>query len=273
MDETFYHTPVMLGEALSFLRVTEGGTYFDGTLGGGGHSLAIMKAGGRVIATDLDADAIEYAGERFIREGMDGKFTLVRSNFKRFSEVTDELGIREIDGALLDLGVSSRQFDDGVRGFSYRYDAELDMRMDKSGELTAEDIVNDYPAGELVKLLYRYGEENCAKRIVSAIERERRTPRIKTDGRACFAHRAQRTVPQGRSSRENDLPGAQDRSQWRAGRAGKSGGRHSRKAQTGRQDMRHHLPLAGRQDNKERTQAPRHRLYLRQIRSGVRMRA
>lgn len=193
MDETFYHTPVMLGEVLSFLRVTEGGTYFDGTLGGGGHSLAIMKAGGRVIATDLDADAIEYAGERFIREGMDGKFTLVRSNFKRFSEVTNELGIREIDGALLDLGVSSRQFDDGVRGFSYRYDAELDMRMDKRGELTAEDIVNDYPAGELVKLLYRYGEENCAKRIVSAIERERRTHRIKTTGE--LASLIERSVP------------------------------------------------------------------------------
>ena len=182
MDESFYHVPVLYDEVMEALRVRPGGIYFDGTLGGGGHSLGIMKAGGSVIATDLDGEAIRYAGERFMREGMDGKFTLVRGNFKRCTEVTDELGVKEIDGALLDLGVSSRQFDDGERGFSYRYDAELDMRMDKRDGQTAEDIVNGYPADELIRILYRYGEENFAPRIVSAIERERKKHRIKTTG-------------------------------------------------------------------------------------------
>ena len=182
MDESFYHVPVLYDEVMEALRVRPGGIYFDGTLGGSGHSLGIMKAGGSVIATDLDGEAIRYAGERFMREGMDGKFTLVRGNFKRFTEVTDELGVKEIDGALLDLGVSSRQFDDGERGFSYRYDAELDMRMDKRDGQTAEDIVNGYPADELIRILYRYGEENFAPRIVSAIERERKKHKIKTTG-------------------------------------------------------------------------------------------
>ncbi len=182
MNETFYHTPVMLGEVMDELRVRENGIYFDGTLGGGGHSLAIMKAGGRVIATDLDKDAIAYAGSRFEREGMGGRYTLVRDNFKNFTEIVDRLGIGAIDGAILDLGVSSRQLDDGARGFSYRYDAELDMRMDDRAALTAEDIVNEWPAEKLTELLYKYGEESFAHRIVSAIERERGKHRIKTTG-------------------------------------------------------------------------------------------
>ncbi len=182
MNETFYHTPVMLGEVMSELNVKENGIYFDGTLGGGGHSLEIMKAGGRVIATDLDSCAIEYAEKRFEREGMSGRYTLVRGNFKNFTEITDELGISVIDGALLDLGVSSRQLDDGSRGFSYRYDAPLDMRMDDRSSLTAEKIVNEWPADRLIRLLYRYGEESFAPRIVGAIERERKKSRIKTTG-------------------------------------------------------------------------------------------
>lgn len=182
MNESFYHTPVMLGEVMEALRVEKDGLYFDGTLGGGGHSLAIMKAGGRVVATDLDEDAINYAGKRFEQAGMGGRYTIVHDNFKNFTQITDSLGITELDGALLDLGVSSKQFDNGTRGFSFRYDAELDMRMDRRGRLTAEDIVNDWPADKLVRLLYRYGEENFAPRIVSAIEKERKTHRIKTTG-------------------------------------------------------------------------------------------
>lgn len=179
---TAYHISVMLDEVISALNVRSGGIYFDGTLGGGGHSLGIMKAGGNVIATDLDEDAIKYAEDRFLSEGMSGRFTLVRDNFKNFLRVTDSLGCDAIDGAVLDLGVSSHQFDDGERGFSYRFDAELDMRMDRRQELTAEDVVNGYSEKELLRVLYEYGEESYAKSIVRNIIKARQAHPIKTTG-------------------------------------------------------------------------------------------
>lgn len=179
---TAYHISVMLDEVISALNVRSGGIYFDGTLGGGGHSLGIMKAGGNVIATDLDEDAIKYAEDRFLSEGMSGRFTIVRDNFKNFLRVTDSLGCDAIDGAVLDLGVSSHQFDDGERGFSYRFDAELDMRMDRRQELTAEDVVNGYSEKELLRVLYEYGEESYAKSIVRNIIKARQAHPIKTTG-------------------------------------------------------------------------------------------
>lgn len=179
---TAYHISVMLDEVISALNVRSGGIYFDGTLGGGGHSLGIMKAGGNVIATDLDEDAIKYAEDRFLFEGMSGRFTIVRDNFKNFLRVTDSLGCDAIDGAVLDLGVSSHQFDDGERGFSYRFDAELDMRMDRRQELTAEDVVNGYSEKELLRVLYEYGEESYAKSIVRNIIKARQAHPIKTTG-------------------------------------------------------------------------------------------
>ncbi len=178
----FYHTPIMLNEVLEILDVKEDGLYFDGTLGGGGHSLGIMRNGGRVIATDLDGDAIAYAGKLFDEEGYEGRYKLVRTNFKNFAEVLDDDGIDKIDGALLDLGVSSHQFDEPSRGFSYRYDAPLDMRMDNRGGMTAYDVVNGYSPEELLKILYEYGEEPFARRIVSGIVRRRETDSIKTTG-------------------------------------------------------------------------------------------
>lgn len=179
---TDYHISVMLDEVIDALEVRRGGVYFDGTLGGGGHSLGIMKAGGNVIATDLDEDAIKYAESRFIGEGMSGKFTLVRDNFKNFLRVLDGLGCESIDGAVLDLGVSSHQFDEGERGFSYRFDAELDMRMDRRQELTAEDVVNGYTEKELLRILYEYGEESYAKSIVRNIINARKDHVIRTTG-------------------------------------------------------------------------------------------
>ncbi len=179
---TDYHTSVMLGEVTEALNVRRGGLYFDGTLGGGGHSLAIMKAGGRVIATDLDEDAINYAESRFESEGMSGRYTLIRDNFKNFLRITDELGCDGIDGAVLDLGVSSHQFDEGERGFSYRFDAELDMRMDRRQSLTAEDVVNGYSEKDLLRVLYEYGEESYAKSIVRNIIRVRKERPIRTTG-------------------------------------------------------------------------------------------
>lgn len=172
----------MLGEVTEALNVRRGGLYFDGTLGGGGHSLAIMKAGGRVIATDLDEDAINYAESRFESEGMSGRYTLIRDNFKNFLRITDELGCDGIDGAVLDLGVSSHQFDEGERGFSYRFDAELDMRMDRRQSLTAEDVVNGYSEKDLLRVLYEYGEESYAKSIVRNIIRVRKERPIRTTG-------------------------------------------------------------------------------------------
>ncbi len=179
---TDYHISVMLDEVIDALEVRRGGVYFDGTLGGGGHSLGIMKAGGNVIATDLDEDAIKYAESRFIGEGMSEKFTLVRDNFKNFLRVLDGLGCESIDGAVLDLGVSSHQFDEGERGFSYRFDAELDMRMDRRQELTAEDVVNGYTEKELLRILYEYGEESYAKSIVRNIINARKDHVIRTTG-------------------------------------------------------------------------------------------
>ncbi len=178
----FYHTPIMLDEVLETLDVRRDGIYFDGTLGGGGHSLGIMKKGGRIIATDLDGDAIAYAGKLFDGEGFCGRYTLVRNNFKNFAEVLDGLGIDGLDGALLDLGVSSHQFDEAERGFSYRFDAPLDMRMDTRGGLTAYDVVNGYSPEDLLKVLYEYGEEPFAKRIVNNIVRKRENGDIRTTG-------------------------------------------------------------------------------------------
>lgn len=194
----FYHEPIMLERILDILRVKEGKVYFDGTLGGGGHSLEILKAGGTVVATDLDGDAIQYASNRFKSEGFAGKFTLIRGNFKNACAYLDELGIEKIDGALLDLGVSSHQLDTPDRGFSYRYDAPLDMRMNLNQRLTAETVVNEYGEGELLKILYEYGEESHAKRIVREIVRERERRRIKTTGE--LVEIIERCIPHVRGS-------------------------------------------------------------------------
>lgn len=179
----FYHTSVMAEEVLAALDVKKDRLYFDGTLGGGGHSLEIMKRGGRLIATDLDGDAIDYAKKRFDEAGFKGRYTLLRGNFKDACELMDGIGVGKIDGALLDLGVSSHQFDEADRGFSYRFDAPLDMRMDRRQELTAREIVNDYEPEDLLRILYEYGEESFAKRIVANIVRERQLSPIESTAR------------------------------------------------------------------------------------------
>ncbi len=168
-----YHIPVLLNEVLDALKVKAGGIYLDGTLGGGGHSSAIMKAGGRLIATDRDDEAIAESKKRFQSEGLTD-YTIVKSNFKKAKKVLDELGIDEIDGALLDLGISSHQIDEPTRGFSYRFDGKLDMRMDTESDLTAYEVINEYKEEELVKILFEYGEEKFARKIVSAIAKQRK---------------------------------------------------------------------------------------------------
>ncbi len=174
-----YHIPVLFDECMDALSVKEGGTYFDGTLGGGGHSEGILLRKGKLIATDRDSEAIAEATKRFEEKGLAG-YTLVKSNFKRVGEVLDELGIDKIDGALLDLGISSHQIDEPSRGFSYRFDGELDMRMDSSEGIKALDIVNDYSEKELVEILFKYGEERFARSIASGIVKARKVKRINT---------------------------------------------------------------------------------------------
>lgn len=174
-----YHVPVMLEECLSALNVRKGGIYLDGTLGGGGHSSEILKRGGTLIALDRDNEAIAESKKRFEDEKLSG-YTIVKSNFHDAAKVLDDLGVDGIDGALLDLGISSHQIDDPERGFSYRFDGKLDMRMDNDGGITAYDVVNEYSEDELVKILFGYGEERFAKKIASAIIRERKNQPIRT---------------------------------------------------------------------------------------------
>lgn len=177
-----YHVPVMLREAIDALAVKPGGLYVDATLGGGGHSNEILLRGGRLVAFDLDGEAIEEAEARFGSQNQSG-YTLVKSNFKQAKAVLKEKGIASIDGAIMDLGVSSHQIDDPARGFSYRFDGPLDMRMDGGGDgITAADVVNGYSEEALKKLLLAYGEERYAPRIAAEIVRRRRIAPIRTTG-------------------------------------------------------------------------------------------
>ncbi|MCQ2399805.1 MAG: 16S rRNA (cytosine(1402)-N(4))-methyltransferase RsmH, partial [Clostridia bacterium] len=181
------HIPVMLNECMDGLKLDPDGIYFDGTLGGGGHSSEILKRtspNGKLVATDLDDYAIERATERL--KEYDGRFTLVKRNFKEFSEIKDELGIDGFDGVLLDLGVSSFQLDDRSRGFSYMAESEeLDMRMSKESSFSAKDVVNGYSEKELAKIFDEYGEERFAKQIAKKIVEKRKTSPINTCGQLC----------------------------------------------------------------------------------------
>lgn len=180
----FKHLPVMPKECIEALKVRAGGIYFDGTLGGGGHTLEILKSSapnGRVIATDLDDYAIERAKERL--KDFSDRLTVVKDNFKNFSEIKNRLQIEGFDGILLDLGVSSFQLDDRSRGFSYLApDEKLDMRMDGSSGFSAETVVNEYSEQELKRIISEYGEERFAANIAKNIVAERKKEKITTVG-------------------------------------------------------------------------------------------
>lgn len=179
----FSHRPVLLEECMQGLAPERGGSYFDGTVGGGGHSYEILKRSapdGQLIATDLDDCAIAAASDRLSEFA--GRFRIFKSNFKQFEDVLEEAGVGGLDGVMLDFGVSSFQLDEASRGFSYLKDAPLDMRMDARNGLTAADVVNGYSAERLEKLLREYGEERFAKRIAGAIAERRRKGRIERTG-------------------------------------------------------------------------------------------
>ena len=174
----FCHKPVLLGQTIESLAIKPEGIYLDGTAGGGGHSAEILRrlTVGRLICVDQDPDAIETLHGRF--DG-DSRVTIIQSNFSDIPEILLQLGVCSLDGVLLDIGVSSHQLDTAGRGFSYHYDAPLDMRMSQSGP-TAADLVNTLPYNEIVKILFQYGEEKNAKSIARAIERERQNEPITT---------------------------------------------------------------------------------------------
>ncbi len=178
----FNHVTVLLNEAIDNLNVKSDGTYVDATLGGGGHSqlLASRLTTGKLWSFDQDITAINYNKEHLATELAEGKVAFIQNNFRNLRDALAEVGVTEIDGILYDLGVSSPQFDDGQRGFSYNYDAPLDMRMNQSQELTARTVVNEWDFHDLLRILSRYGEEKFAKQIARAIERQREIQPIET---------------------------------------------------------------------------------------------
>ena len=180
MEENYGHKPVLLHECLGALAIKPDGIYVDGTLGRAGHSLEIVRrlTTGRLIALDRDETAIEAANRR-LGDYLD-KVTLVHSNFSALDAVLHELGVHGVDGMLFDLGVSSPQLDEAQRGFSYKQDAPLDMRMDRQQKLTAYDVVNGWSREEIRRILFEYGEERYAPLIAAAIERERADKPIET---------------------------------------------------------------------------------------------
>lgn len=168
-----YHIPILAQNIVRSLNVKRGGLYLDCTLGGGGHSQAILDAGGRVVAIDRDSDAIEYCKAR-----VSGDITYIKGQYENAVKLLEADGITQICGAVMDLGVSSHQLDEAERGFSYMHDGVLDMRMDKSQSFSAYDVVNGYSAEQLVDVLRRYGEESFARRIAGAIVKRRQTKPI-----------------------------------------------------------------------------------------------
>lgn len=169
MNMEFRHEPVLLAEVMQWMNVQRNGVYCDGTLGGGGHSEAILKASGgtaRIYGIDRDETAIRAAGERL--KGYPG-FTAIRGNFHDVKQLLADAGAGQLDGALLDLGVSSPQLDTAERGFSYHEDAPLDMRMDRSRGITAAELLNTADERELTEIIREYGEEKWAARIARMI--------------------------------------------------------------------------------------------------------
>ena len=174
MEDGFTHIPIMVDEVLALLAPERGVVFADGTLGGGGHAQAILERlpeGGRLIGIDRDPEALAAATARLA--GFGDRFTAVHGNFHDLPALLASLGVSQANGILLDLGVSSHQLDSSGRGFSYRQDAPLDMRMDQTGGITAAEVVNTWPEAELAQIFRDYGEERFARRIAARIVEKR----------------------------------------------------------------------------------------------------
>ena len=187
----FVHKSIMLDEVLSSLSIKPDGIYVDGTLGGGGHSYEIasrLTEGGRLIGIDQDEEAIEAASKRLA--SFSDRTSIIHSNYANMRQVLLELGISKVNGILLDLGVSSYQLDNAQRGFTYREDVPLDMRMDRRQKRTAADIVNSYSEMELYRMIRDYGEDRFAKNIAKHIVAQRQETPIETTGQLIEAIKA-----------------------------------------------------------------------------------
>ena len=218
MASSGYHRPVLLSQTLEALSIRPDGTYLDGTVGGGGPSVAIASrlTTGRLIALDQDPDAIEEAGRRL--SGL--PVTLVRRNFCFMREVLAELSVPGVDGILLDIGVSSHQLDTAERGFSYHMDAPLDMRMSQEGT-TAADLVNTLDEAALARIFWEYGEEKFSRPIARAIVQKRESAPIQTTLQLAEIISAAVPAAARRASRQTGVSGAAHCGQRRAGRAGR----------------------------------------------------
>jgi len=172
MEDFTYHRPVLVSESVELLAPRAGSLVVDGTCGGGGHTAEILRTGADVVALDQDPDAIEFAREKLAEFG--GRVTVVQANFREAGKVLDELGVVGIGGALLDLGVSSRQLENASRGFSVMRQGPLDMRMDPRRELTAAMVVNSYSEEDLTRIFRELGEEPAARRIASQLVKLRK---------------------------------------------------------------------------------------------------
>ncbi|ARI77577.1 16S rRNA (cytosine(1402)-N(4))-methyltransferase RsmH [Halobacillus mangrovi] len=179
----FEHYSVLKNETIEQLHIKPQGAYVDCTLGGGGHTEFIashLDDSGHVYAFDQDEMALEAARERL--KPYEGKITFIQANFRQLEEKLQEIGVERIDGIIYDLGVSSPQLDVGERGFSYQNDAPLDMRMNQSADLTAREVVNEWPFEDLVRIFFKYGEEKFSKQIARKIEKAREESPIETTG-------------------------------------------------------------------------------------------
>ena len=177
---SFNHIPVLLDETIAGLNIKSDGIYLDCTLGGGGHSYEILKRldNGMLIGLDQDLEAIEFASNRLHEFG--NKFKAVHTNFENAVEILKELEVGKVDGVLMDIGVSSYQIDQGLRGFSYRMNAPLDMRMDNRSRFSASYVINEYTKEELEDIFWKYGEEKWGRRIAEFIVEERSIKPIET---------------------------------------------------------------------------------------------
>ena len=175
-----FHTPVLLREAVKGLQVRKDGNYIDATIGGGGHTRSILDLGGRVLGIDQDEDAISHLKKKFELEINQGRLVLERGNFAEMKEIAGKHKIDGVDGILFDLGVSSYQIDRSGRGFSFRRDEVLDMRMSQKGDLTASEIINTWPESDLVAIFAKYGEEPAASEVARKIVFRRKQKKIGT---------------------------------------------------------------------------------------------
>lgn len=190
-----YHRSVLLHEAIAGLNIKPGKRYIDATLGGGGHTRKIINQGGIVLGLDVDEDALCFVSKEFRTEIKEQKLVLAKGNFRNINILSQEHSFEHVDGILFDLGVSSYQFDTGDRGFSFRADARLDMRMDNSLSVTAADLVNGLTKGELYELFTKLGEEHFARAISNNIINARMHKLIETTGE--LARIAERSYPSG----------------------------------------------------------------------------